>query len=397
MCHKISREFINAAILVISFLYGIGRGKLKNPLLQGTTIAFFMVLLVACAAPLATPATIQATSTPVPPAPTLEPPTTTPAPESSDKDSIEKGQITSQALADNLVGDPATRDFLVYLPLGYKTSDKRYPVVYVLHWYTGDEWTFTLMTLDLDEMIAKGEAQEMILVFVDASNKFGGSMYLSSPTIGDYESYIVRELVDHIDANYRTLPARESRGVTGCSMGGGGSIHLALKYPEVFSVAAAVSGTYDYEQDPAWDRVKKYFWRTPEDFEDFSTLNLDARWLIAIAAGAASNPDKPPFYLDMPFEEVDGEVQIVPDVWEKVNAVSPGHDVPGYLDQPVRLRGLMIYHGEHDGFAPVEPVRDFDKNLTEQGVEHEYLEVNGNHCNLDNAPVLQFMSDHLDS
>ena len=241
-------------------------------------------------------------------------------------------------------------------------------------------------------MVDSGEVEEMILVFVDGSNKFGGSMYLSSPTIGDYESYIVRELVDHIDANYRTLPDRESRGISGCSMGGDGALHLALKYPDVFTVAVPMSGTYIGEPESAWDIPS---WSTPEDLDDFNRLLGGARVFVAAAAAAASNPDKPPFYLDMPYEEIDGEVQIVQEVYEKVNATYPVNDVGPYLDQPIRLHGLMIYHGENDAMAPVEVVQDFDRMLTEQGVEHEYLEVRGRHCDLDYAPVLNFMSDHL--
>jgi enterochelin esterase-like enzyme len=316
-----------------------------------------------------------------------------PASEPSDKGQVEIGQITSQALANNLIGDPATRDFVIYLPPSYDTSEKRYPVVFALHGYLGDEWELaSSMTRYLDEMVANGEGDEMILVFVDGSNRFRGSWYLSSPTIGDYESYIVRELVDHIDANYRTLPDRDSRGITGRSMGGDGALHLALKYPDVFSVAVPMSGIYIGEREPWWDHSG---WRTTEEFNDFGRLGVGARYLIAGAAAAASNPDQPPLYLDMPFEEINGEVQIVQEVYEKVNAVYPANDVGPYLDQPVRLRGLLLYHGKFDSVAPVEVIRDFDSMLTELGVEHEYLEVSGGHTHLDYAPVLSFMSDHL--
>ena len=85
----------------------------------------------------------------------------------------------------------------------------------------------------------------MILIFPDANNQLKGSIYLSSPTIGDYETYIAQEVVDLVDATYRTIPDRNSRGITGCSMGGDGSIYLALKYPGVFSVAAPASATYE--------------------------------------------------------------------------------------------------------------------------------------------------------
>ncbi len=169
-------------------------------------------------------------------------------------------KITSQALAGNLLGDPATRTFFVLLPASYATSDKRYPVVYVLHWYTGDAVSLVEdFQRSYSTALEEGGAQEMIFVFPDADNRFRGSQYLSSPTIGDYETYLTQELVAHIDATYRTLPDRVSRGITGCSMGGDGSMGLALKYPNVYSVAAPASGTYDYSGDGALARRDEVF------------------------------------------------------------------------------------------------------------------------------------------
>ena len=74
---------------------------------------------------------------------------------------------------------------------------------------------------------------------------------MSSSTIGDYEAYLTKELVETIDANYRTIPSRENRGIMGCSMGADGALHLALKYPDVYSVAAPYSGTYDWAKEPS--------------------------------------------------------------------------------------------------------------------------------------------------
>ena len=127
---------------------------------------------------------------------------------------------------------------------------KRYPVIYVLHGFRGDSKSLTRkMKSAMDRMILSEEIQEAIAVFVDGSNRFGGSQYLSSPTIGDYETYIRRDLVDFIDRQYRTIPHRDSRGITGFSMGAYGSMHLSLKYPEVFGVVVAQAGTYKFDDD----------------------------------------------------------------------------------------------------------------------------------------------------
>jgi S-formylglutathione hydrolase FrmB len=169
---------------------------------------------------------------------------------------IEKGWITSSALTNNLYGDPARRTYSVYLPPSYGTSSKRYPVVYALHGWSYDEaqlisdgvfdWGVVKgVKPTLDSMIRQRSIGEMVAVFVNGQNKLWGSWYLSSPVIGDYETYIVKDLVTLIDTRYRTLPLRESRGVTGFSMGGWGTMHLALKFPDVFSVAVAEAGRYN--------------------------------------------------------------------------------------------------------------------------------------------------------
>jgi pimeloyl-ACP methyl ester carboxylesterase len=310
---------------------------------------------------------------------------------------FEYGEITSDALSGNLIGDPATRSYWVYLPPDYDTETRRYPVVYVLHWYKGDK---TALITDvrpvLERLHSAGGAQDMILVFPDAGNTFGGSWCMSSPTIGDYETYITSELVEQIDASFRTIPQRDSRGVTGCSMGGDGAMHLALQHPDVFGAVVGVSGTYDYENDPLWEKARELFKEAPGDLTDFRALPWQVQWYIAGAAATASNPDKPPFYLDMPFEVVDGETQIVQEVWEKIKASDTVHDVQRYLEQPTRLNAVMIYHGDRDNIASVDNVRAFGATLSDLGVEHEYIEVEGGgHCDLDWEPVIQFMSDNL--
>ena len=158
--------------------------------------------------------------------------------------------IWQTTLTENLIGEDGKKVIRVYLPPSYDFTEKRYPVIYVLHGFRGDSSSLTRkMRSAMDRMILGEEIQEVIAVFVDGSNRFGGSQYLSSPTIGDYETYIRRDLVNFIDRQYRTISHRDSRGITGFSMGAYGSMHLSLKYPEVFSVAVAQAGTYKFDDD----------------------------------------------------------------------------------------------------------------------------------------------------
>ncbi len=318
---------------------------------------------------------------------------------------IEMGTIESQALAGNLLGDRTKRSFFVYLPPDYSQGAKRYPVVYILHGINSppDIYVSRLKAVE-DQLSVLRPDNGLILVFPDCTNKLGGCTYLSSPTIGDYETYIVNELVAQVDQTYRTLADRESRGIAGCSMGGDGAAHLAFKYPQIFGAVAALAGSYDWTNDPNWERGRVGFKTQPLSFDDLKQQGVapakidlfHTKYFMMEAAAAAPNPGKPPFYMDMPFEIVGGEPRIVTEVADKINALDPVHDVNRYLEQPVRLRGVMLYQSSEDPDKPVESSRSFDKTLTKLGVEHTYLEVaTQGHCLLDWTPVVQFMLEHL--
>ena len=327
-------------------------------------------------------------------------------------------------LTENLIGEDGSKIIRVYLPPSYNFTDKRYPVIYVLHGFNGDSDSLTRkMKSAMDRMILREEIQEAIAVFVDGSNRFGGSQYLSSPTIGDYETYIRRDLVNFIDRQYRTIPHRDSRGITGFSMGGYGSMHLSLKYPEVFGVVVAQAGTYDFEDDliksftekggvvitllePLKQKSGDAFWNALDDLANsdaLRTVSLPFRNGLAYLAGVASNPDEPPCYLDLPYRLKAG---IPPwerneDVWERIVENDAIHELDRYVNrlkqnpqQPVRLNGIKLVHGLEDEKALPRQAEALDQRLTELGIEHEFVTHGGGHTFIA-AESLQFMAKHL--
>ena len=327
-------------------------------------------------------------------------------------------------LTENLIGEDGSKVMIVYLPPSYEFTEKRYPVIYVLHGFNGTSKSLTRkMKSAMDRMILSEEIQEAIAVFVDGSNRFGGSQYLSSPTIGDYETYIRRDLVNFIDKQYRTIPHRDSRGITGFSMGGYGSMHLSLKYPEVFGVVVAQAGTYDFEDDliqsfaenagviialmePLKQKSGDEFWDALNALADSDALkkvSLPFRNGLAYLAAVASNPDKPPCYLDLPYRLKAGFPPWERDeeVWERIFENDIIHELDRYdsrlRQNPQRLmqlNGIKLVHGLEDEKALYRQAEALDQKLTELGIDHEFVTHGGGHTFIAEES-LQFMAKHL--
>lgn len=249
----------------------------------------------------------------------------------------------------------------------------------------------------MDRLVAEGAVGEMIFAMVDASNRLGGSWYRSSPTIGDYERYITEEVVGLVDSRYRTVPHRGGRGVSGYSMGGYGAIHLALKYPQTFGAVVVHAGHYDSEV--TWKpRLEAAAGANPVDWAGVSSLDFFAKSGLAIAAGISANPANAPLFVDLPFALVGGQLQEVPDLWRRYTEadILHGH-LDGYLEQPERLRGIMLIHGAADGLAPVGQARALDAAMAARAIDHVYWEHSGGHVVMATEPQrwLGFLSDNL--
>jgi enterochelin esterase-like enzyme len=248
----------------------------------------------------------------------------------------------------------------------------------------------------MQSLLDKGEIEEMIVVVPDGSNKLGNGLFMSSSTLGDYETYLTQEVVDYVDTHYRTRPTWDSRELAGCSSGGTTSMRLGLKYPTVFSVVAATGGSYDDSLE-AWPSDVEAVQRLTELPRDVSDLDLRGMtgWYVQMAAAVVPDPDNPPFYCKMPFRIADGRGEFVPEVIAKIVETDAAHEARRYLQQPVRLRGILIRHGVDDTeFAT--SVHSFVHVLTDLGIEHEYVEVETGHCGSGwEKASLKYMSDKL--
>src|ERR1035438_521365 len=235
---------------------------------------------------------------------------------------VEHIKVHGASLEGNLEGEDADREVLVFLPPGYAASkSRRYPVVYGLHGYSigAEQWSKEIhVPQTIEGAFAKG-AQEMIVVLPDSKTVYNGSMYSSSVTTGDFENYMVRDVVAYIDAHSRTIPKRTSRGLVGHSMGGYGASRIGMKHSDVFGslyimspccMSARGAGRGNPSTEAALAAVK-----SPAEAAKLPNLATT----LAVAAAWSPNPKNPPLYLDMPMK--DGQVQ--PEVVNKWAANAP--------------------------------------------------------------------------
>lgn len=161
----------------------------------------------------------------------------------------------------------------VITPEGYQKSNRRLPVVYLLHGYSGNYATYVKSFKELSKQVDK---YDFIVIGVDGNYS---SWYFDSPIDPNfrYETYIIEELIPFIDSKYKTVASREGRAISGLSMGGHGALYLSLKHQNVFGAAGSMSGGVDFRPFPEnWDIKKRLGSITefPENWDKNTVVNL---------------------------------------------------------------------------------------------------------------------------
>ncbi|MEA2661945.1 MAG: hypothetical protein QOH08_1517 [Chloroflexota bacterium] len=301
---------------------------------------------------------------------------------------IQTKQIESAHLAANLAGMTGQRDLVVYLPPGYETSDKRYPTAYLLHdyhtraafWPYGPSLEFAAIHPPiqdvLDAAIAGGQP-EMIVVMPDGWGKYGCSMWVDSPVNGNFEQFIIRDLVAYVDANFRTIAKAESRGVFGNGAGGFGAWHLASRNPTVFSAAALLSAESNFNLG-----LKSLFYRYfgsifPKEPAGPTRTSMDSWMVYGYSAAFSPNPKNAPHPVDFPYHFPSGEV--IPELWDRWLSFDPVVSWRSRQDNLRKLRGILLDVGTRDEGGLHYGHRILSKNLTSAGIAHEAREYEGTH------------------
>jgi len=301
---------------------------------------------------------------------------------------LEHVQVHAESLEGNLEGEAVDRDVLVFLPPSYnRDRHRRYPVIYALHGYFigAEQWTHEIHVPQTIEGAFALGAKEMIVVLPDSKTAYGGSMYSSSATTGDFERYIWHDVVSYIDAHYRTIPDRMSRGLAGHSMGGYGAARIGMKHPDVFGALYIMSpccmSPRPAGPPPGMDAQK--FAETEKKFEetvaamkspaDAANLPFFTRAQLATAAAWSPDPKNPPLYFDLPMK--DGVPQ--PDVLAKWTANAPLAFIDQYIDNLRRYRAIAEDVGDQDGLR--FDTQKLHEILDSYGIKNSFEIYHGTH------------------
>lgn len=315
--------------------------------------------------------------------------------------------VPAPSLAGNLIGEPLQQEVLIYLPPSYSTGNKRYPVVYALH-HDGEiaspnltGWLASTTRGAANVALRNGLSKEMILVVPKSSNALGlPNYFVTSPVIGDWQSYLAFDLVDYIDANYRTIPEAESRGVFGESAAGWAALQLGTTHRDRFS-AVYLSGPLflapgalehtDAMSERIRPAIEKLFSRADEwpANEAVNSMASEMRALsgrltlystIGYGISLVPDPDGRPPYFEYPFTGSSDQPNAV--IWQRWE--SGLGDVPGKIERARDgLEGLAlavsIYSDRRDPFdQPNEGPKYLSEQLDEAGIPHRYIELPSN-------------------
>ncbi len=373
------------------------------------SITVLLMLIGAACSPVAptqppqaeTPTVIPSTNIP----PTAIPPTDIlPTPDYRPYSSV---RITASSLENNLIGESAQRTIYVYLPPTYTTSEKHYPVVYYLPGFGDSQMIGVSLPDDLNALIQKDQVKEMIVVVVSGSNKLGGSFFVNSPVTGNWEDFVVHDVVSYIDSHYRTLPTAASRGITGHSMGGFGALNLAMLHPDVFGAVYSMSpGLFDenglaesqmFSDEALITSFVDYNQKVRAmPMEETTTALFLSPQQFASAYGHAFAPHPsghPPYY-DYPYSEVNGELVRDDAIWEKWDSGFGGipDKIAQYKDNFLKLKGIVVDYGTEDEYAWIpKGCVYFGDQLTAAGIPVKLETFDGGHQNELSTRIRDYM------
>lgn len=316
--------------------------------------------------------------------------------------------IDTPSLKNNILDYKPTQKIIVYLPPSYNSSSTNYPVIYFLTGYGDVASNFTIgyyqgfkVHTVMDKLISEKKIKETIFVVVDAPSFLLGTFYANSSVSGNWLDYFTNDVVNYVDNNFRTIKNRESRAVTGHSMGGFGAIHAAMNSSDKFSILYSLSpGVFDKNglQDQGmfsnsgnittfinksneWAKMTK-----EEAFKAYRSYVQGLHWLTVFtyAYGSTFSPDlngNPP-YIKYPYTLENGTLKLDPEVLKNFENGYGGWEekVTKFKNNFLSLTDITLDYGIRENFPWIARGCVYLSELfKKQGINHLVAAFDGGH------------------
>ncbi len=301
---------------------------------------------------------------------------------------LDKWVIESDQLRNNYLGDPFIRENYVLKP----DKSDGLPVIIFLPGMMGTS-IGSLLNYDplsenlnsrINRLVAEEKLSGSIFVFPDVETSLGGCQYLDSSIAGNYESYLVKEMIPQIKERFHS----DRVGLIGKSSGGYGALTLAMKHPDLINAVMDHSGDSYFEYCYLPD-----FPKTRGEIENYGSamgwfrnylkkknkknqVDLDVLNIVAMAAFYSPSGDD----IDLPFDLYTGE--IVDEIWRKWIANDPVRMLNGHSEDLERMKFVGIDVGLNDQFNLLLGSRVLHTKLQKIGIDHFYEEFEDNHFNI---------------
>ncbi len=302
------------------------------------------------------------------------------------KDTI---QIEAKSLANNPLHDPVTREVIIY------SSDETRrggPLLVGLSPFGSNHRSFVTasplvenMESILSRMYERGMLKNATIAIPDTFTGFGGNQYLNSSAVGNYEDFIIQDLIPHLKNEYDPT----SIGIFGKGSGGFGAYTLAVRNPGTINAFASHSMDAGFEYayipdfSPAMAEFRRFggpsawFSNYQKSYNRLEKNKVRALSIINYAAFYSPNPSSTEMGIDFPFNWNTGEFKA--EIWDKWLSFDPARTIENYFRQIEMLNFIYMDVGIKDEYDLVWGSRSIEAFLSERGVKHVYEEYEAGH------------------
>ncbi|MBW6490483.1 MAG: T9SS type A sorting domain-containing protein [Lentimicrobium sp.] len=265
----------------------------------------------------------------------------------------------------------------IYLPGDYYINpEQQYATIYYLHGGGGNQNegnSYALLYYYMQAQNTNNDSPPAIFISPDAScEPYAGSMYVNSVLYGNYEDYIMQDVIGFVESNFRAMPDKNFRMITGFSMGGYGSASLSSKYPEQFRACVPMSGGFSADS-------MLYNFRT-RCYQEQGTYNLKytngyyTRVFFTLCSGFSPNMDIEPYHIEIPFDTFGNWQDSVISKWSQHEIIRRVKDLP----EENELAWFLIC-GKQDNLAFFPSHREFTDSLDFYGIGYDTSYFEGTH------------------